>query len=236
MNVPKLPFNFRISELLPVARLLRASYVRDRADFVDLLPEDYTPKFLTNFDNAIEAVEKVVRSSVSVAQRQVVTQRIEGLVEALPRLLNRLEARVRRADNLTVPAQKFGIEAVRHDRNNDEHEGLAESLRTLLQNIEANQKALAAKGLTTDEISQLQTLYDNLVADRTTQGSALSDQRLLTADNVQLFRTLYGFLQDLLDDGKSLYKDGADPKLKDYTLRKVLQQVRREQKAGEEGA
>ena len=230
----QLPFAFRISELLPVARLMRASYLRDQADFVDLLPEDYRPKFLADFDKAIGAVQKVVRSSTSIAQRQLVTQRIEGLVEALPRLLNRLEARVRRAEGLTVAPKKFGIEAVRRDRNDDEHEGLAESLRTLLQNIETNQKALTDKGLTTDEINQLQTLYDNLVADSTTSGSSLSDQRLLTADNVKLFTALYGFLKQLLADGKSLYKDSGDPKLKDYTLRKVLQQVRREQKAAEE--
>jgi hypothetical protein len=234
MDALQLPFAFRISELLPVARLLRASYLRDQADFVDLLPDDYTPKFLSNFDQAINDVQKVVRSSTSIAQRQVITQRIEGLVDKLPRLLNRLEARVRRAPGLTVTLKKFGIEPVRGARNNNEHEGLAESLRTLLQNIADNQKPLTDKGLTTDEISQLQTLYDNLITDRTTQGSALSDQRLLTADNVKLFRTLYGFLKELLDDGKSLYQDGPDPKLKDYTLRKVLQQVRREQQAEEE--
>lgn len=231
MDALQLPFAFRISELLPVARLLRASYVRDQADFVELLPDDYTPAFLSNFDKAIEAVGKVVRSSVSIAERQVITQRIEGLVDKLPRLLNRLEARVRRAQGLTVPLKKFGIEAVRRDRNNDEHEGLAESLRTLLQNIEANRKALTEKGQPDEEIKQLQTLYDNLTTDRTAQGSALSDQRLLTADNVKVFIALYNFLKELLDDGKSLYKDGPDPKLKDYTLRKVLQQVRREQQA-----
>lgn len=236
MDALSLPFNFRISELLPLARLVRASYVRDQADFLDLLPEDYKPKFLVDFDKSIDAVGQVVRSSVSIAQRQVVTQRIEGLVDALPRLLNRLEARVRRAEGLTLPLKKFGIEAVRRDRNDDEHEGLAESLRTLLQNIATNQKALTNKGLTTDEINQLQSLYDNLITDRTTQGSSLSDQRLLTADNVKLFTALYGFIKQLLDDGKSLYKDGGDPKLKDYTLRKVLQQVRREQKAEEGGA
>jgi hypothetical protein len=234
MDALKLPFHFRISELLPVARLLRASYLRDQADFVDLLPDDYTPKFLANFDAALAAVGQVVRSSTSVAQRQLITQRIEGLVDKLPRLLNRLEARVRRADGLTVTPKKFGIEPVRRDRNDDEHEGLAESLRTLLQNVEANRKALAEKGQPEEEIKQLQTLYDNLTTDHTARGSALSDQRLLTADNVKLFTTLYAFIQELLKDGKSLYQDGPDPKLKDYTLSKVLQQVRREQKAAGE--
>ncbi|WP_046246094.1 hypothetical protein [Hymenobacter terrenus] len=45
-----------------------------------------------------------------------------------------------------MAAEKFDIEAVRRDRNNNENEGLADSLKTLLQNIEANKAALLAKG------------------------------------------------------------------------------------------
>lgn len=232
MDDLSLPFNFRINELLPLARLLRASYQRDRADFVDLLPEDYKPKFLADYDTAMQNVEKAVRSSVAVAQRGAITARIEALLEALPQLLNRLEARLRRAENLTVAAKKFGIEPVRRDRNNREHEGLADSLKTLLQNIKANKAALLAKGQKQEEIDQLQELYDNLVADSTAQGSSLSDQRLLTADNAKLFRALYQPMKQLMDDGKSLYKTTDKARLKDYTLRKVLQQVRKEQGEG----
>ncbi|MBO2009807.1 hypothetical protein [Hymenobacter negativus] len=232
MNARQLPFAFRISELLPVARLLRASYVRDQADFQDLLPEDYKPDFLKDFDKASAAVENVQRSSVAIAERQLVTQRIEGLLQALPQLLNRLEARVRRAEGLTVPAKKFGIEAVRRDRNDNEHEGLADSLKTLLQNIETNKKALFDKGQKPEENSQIQSLYDGLVQDSTTQGSGLSDQRLLTADNANLFRALYAPIKHLLADGKSLYQTSDKVKAKDYTLRKILQQVRREQGGG----
>ncbi|MFD2718142.1 hypothetical protein ACFST9_05415 [Hymenobacter monticola] len=227
-----LPFNFRINELLPLGRLLRTSYVRDRADFVDLLPEDYKPKFLADYDAAVEAVEKVTRSSVAVAQRGAITARIDALLAALPQLLNRLEARLRRAESLTVAAKKFGIEPVRRDRNNDEHEGLADSLNTLLQNIGANKASLLAKGQTQGEIDQLQELYDQLVADSTAQGSSLSDQRLLTADNVKLFRALYKLMKQLMDDGKSLYKTSDKARLKDYTLRNLRQQVRKEQGEG----
>ena len=209
MDALQLPFAFRISELLPLARLLRTSYLRDHDDFVDLLPDDYQPKFLVGFDRAIGVVEQATRSSVAVAQRQLVTARIATALDTLPQLLNRLEARVRRAEGLTVAARKFGIEPVRRDRNNDAHEGLTDSLRTLLQNLETNQKALLAKGQELEETAQLQTLYDDLVADSTAQGSALSDQRLLTADNVKLFRALYAPMKELLDDGKSLYKTRA---------------------------
>jgi len=233
MDDLQLPFAFRINELLPLARLLRASYERDHADFVDLLPEDYKPQFLADYDAAVGAVEKVTRSSVAVARRGAITARIDALLEALPQLLNRLEARLRRAEKLTVAAKKFGIEPVRRDRNNHEHEGLTDSLKTLLQNIEANKAALLAKGQTQAEIDQLQELYNDLVADSTAQGSSLSDQRLLTAANVQLFRALYKPMKQLMDDGKSLYKTSDKTRLKDYTLRNLRQQVRKEPGGGD---
>lgn len=228
MNALQLPFAFRISELLPLAHLLRASYLRDHADFVALLPDDYKPKFLADYDTAGKAVEAATRSSVAVARRGAITAGIETLLETLPQLLNRLEARLRRAAPLTVTAKKFGIEPVRQNRNNHEHEGLADALNTLLQNIETNKAALLAKGQTQAEIDQLQQLHDDLVKDGTAQGSSLSDQRLLTAGNVQLFRALYAQMKHLLDDGKSLYKTNDKTRLKDYTLRKILQQVRKE--------
>ena len=118
------------------------------------------------------------------------------------------------------------------DRNNHEHEGLADSLRTLLQNIETNKKPLTEKGQAQAEINQFQQLYDDLVKETTTQGSGLSDQRLLTTDNVKLFRALYSPIKEVLDDGKSLYKTDDETRLKDYTLRKILQQVRKEQGTG----
>ena len=95
--------------------------------------------------------------------------------------------------------------------------------------MRADKAALLAKGQAQAEIDQLQGLYNDLVADSTAQGSSLSDQRLLTADNVQLFRALYAPMKQLLDDGKSLYKTSDKTKLKDYTLRNVRQQVRKEQ-------
>jgi hypothetical protein len=58
---------------------------------------------------------------------------------------------------------------------------------------------------------------------------------LLTATNVQPFCALYAPMEELMADGKSRYKTTNKVKLQDYTLRKVLQQVRREQGDGSGG-
>jgi hypothetical protein len=80
-----------------------------------------------------------------VAKKTAFAQRIHALYEELPQQLDFLEARVRRAGELTVPAKRFGIAAAREARN-DDHPALEAALKTLLQNLEANETALSTKG------------------------------------------------------------------------------------------
>ena len=198
----------RFDEVVPLAHLLWASYQRDKADFMDLLPEEYTTAFDTDFTTKLGAVERLVNSSVQQAQAQstMLTAERTDLYEALPELLNRLEARVRRAEGLTVPAKKFGIGAVREARNQDDKEALADDLRTLLQNVAANQAALETKGQKLADTQKMQDLYDALVAGSTGQGVSASTQRQLTQANVATINELETLMNHLFYDSKALYQ------------------------------
>jgi hypothetical protein len=229
-------FNCRFDELAPLARLLRASYVRDQKDFADLLPDDYTAAFLTDYDLHLQAVEKLVNTSVQIAKGTLFTQKVQDTYDALPALLNRLEARVRRAENLTVPAKKFGIEDARQSRTHQDREALADDLKTLLQNITANSAALVKKGQKPAETAQIQALYDALVANSTAHGTSQSTQRQLTQDNTVAVRALSEPMQHLLADGKALYARSNKAKLADYTYKQLLKRVRQTQAAAEGSA
>lgn len=220
----------RFDEVTPLARFVWASYQRDKDDFVDLLPDDYTDAFDTDFTKKLGAVEKLVASSVQQAKGMVFTAQIEALYEALPELLNRLEARVRRAEGLTVPVKKFGIGPAREARTQGDKEELADDLKTLLQNVAANKDALEAKGQKPADTKKIQDLYDALVASTTSQGTNASTQRQLTQANVGTINELEKLMQHLLDDGKSLYERSDKTRLKDYIYKQLLKLVRREQK------
>ena len=225
-------FTCRFDEVAPLARLQWASYQRDRADFVDLLPDDYTVAFDSTYTTALKAVEKLVASSVQQAKGMVFTAAIAALYDALPELLNRLEARVRRAGGLTVPAKKFGVGAAREARNQGDHESLADDLNTLLQNVAANQGALKTKGQMPADTKKIQDLHEALVASSTSHGTNASTQRQLTQANVETINTLEMLMQHLFDDGKSLYERSDKARLKDYTYKQLLKQVRRAQPGG----
>jgi hypothetical protein len=199
----RLLFTCRFDEVAPLAHLLWASYQLDEPDFAELLPEDYNAGFAKAYNAALVAVEQLVASWVQRAKGTAFTAELAALYEALPNLLNRLEARVRRAKGLTVPAKKLGIGAERTARNQEDPEALADDLKTLLQNVAANQAALQAKGQTPGETKQMRTLHEALVASGTAHGTNASTQRQLTQANVATINALETLMQQLFDDGKA---------------------------------
>ena len=215
-------------EVVPLAKLLRMSAARDFADLHDLLPDDYpdAASYFKAYDKAVQAATDLVSSATQQGQGMQITAHIQAIYDTLPRQLDRLSARVRRADALTVPLARFGIVAARAARNNAEHVPLASALKTLLQNIAANKKALAVKGQTAADTQQLQELYDDLSQDTTDRGSSVSTQKGLTEANINTLNTLWDLMKHLLADGKDLYRTSDKPRLDDYTYKQLLKKVR----------
>ncbi|UOQ54834.1 hypothetical protein [Hymenobacter cellulosivorans] len=222
-------FSFRQEELLPLARLLQGHVTRDLAEFKQLLPEEYGPRFLPDYAARLAAAEALTSTSISRGQAQLITQRIKSTSAKLPQLLDHLEARVRRAQGLTVPAASFGIKEVRQARTSGDMERLEARLKALLQNLDANREALAAKGHPEADTTALRTLYTDLTQDTTLQDLYQTGSQGLTAENITTLNHLYALMQEVMADGKSLY--GRSDKVKartNYTLRQLLKRVRTE--------
>ncbi|MCB2409747.1 hypothetical protein [Hymenobacter lucidus] len=235
MSKPTPSFNFRHEELVPLARLLQSYVTRDRADFEALLPDEYGPQFLPDYAARLAAADALVSSSVARAEGQLITQRIKTSSAALPALLDHLEARVRRAAPLTVPAAAFGIKEVRQARSSGDMERLETKLKTLVQNLDANLPALQAKGHPAAATTALRTLQADLAQDTTLQDLQIGSRKELTADNMTTLNHLYALMKDVLADGKSLYARSDKAKARNsYTLSQLLKRVRTEH-GGESG-
>lgn len=221
-------FTCRAEEVVPLARLLRAHYVADEADFVDLLPDEYGKKFLTAYDARMAAAEGALSGRSAAARSQLLGQQVQATMAKLPVLLNRLEARVRRAVPLTVPVKGFGLKPVRDALVAEDPERLELALKTLLENLEANAAALAAKGHQAADTELLRTLRGQLAAASTAQDVAQTAQQGVTQENVVTLNQLYALMRELLADGKSLYRGVDKVKERNYTLAQLLKRVRRE--------
>ncbi|MCB2379228.1 hypothetical protein LGH70_16640 [Hymenobacter sp. BT635] len=136
---------------------------------------------------------------------------------------------MRRAAPLTVPAASFGIKEVRQARTSGDMERLEAKLNTLLQNLDANQAALQAKGHPIADTQALRTLYTDLTQDTTLQDLHQTSQQSATADNINTLNHLYALMQEVMADGKSLYARTDKVKARtNYTVRQLLKRVRTE--------
>ena len=222
-------FTCRAEEVVPLGRLLRAHYVADEADFVDLLPEEYGKAFLTDLDARLQAADTSASGRSAAGRSQLLGQQVRATMEQLPVQLNRLEARVRRAEKLTVPPKAFGIKAVRDAASAEDAERLELALKTLLQNLDDNAAALAAKGHKAAETAQLRGLREALAEGSTAQDLAQTSQQTVTQANLTVLNHLFRLMRELMADGKSLYRGVDKAKAKNYTLTQLLKRVRREQ-------
>ncbi|RAK63886.1 hypothetical protein DLM85_20275 [Hymenobacter edaphi] len=216
--------------------MLRAHYQADEADFVELLPEEDGKPFLTDLDARLQAADDSGSQRSAAGRSQQLGQQVQTIMRQLPLLLNRLEARLRRAEGLTVPLKAFGVKAVRDAVVAEDPERLELALKTLLQNLEANAAALQAKGHKAEETEQLRTLRQTLAAGSTAQDVAQTRQQGVTQENLQALSHLCQLMQELMADGKSLYRGVDKAKVKNYTLTQLLKRVRREREAKEEPA
>lgn len=218
-------FQCPIDDLVPIARLLRVSYERDQKELAALLPDDYTPAFLKDYDQRLAVANALVSSLAQRATGMLYTARIQALYQVLPELLNFLQARVRRVETPTVLPKAFGIEAARKARNADNHSGLEAALKLVLQNVAANAAGLAKKGQQPADTQKLQDVYDALVDDTTSQGASMSTQKNLTQDNLEVLNHLYEAMQHLLADGKALYAASNRAKAQDYAMSQLMKKV-----------
>jgi hypothetical protein len=196
---------------VPLARLLRTHFLRDEADFVDLLPEDYDQQFLPDYDKKVTAADAVVSSKVARLQSQALGAELEAAGATLPKLLNRLEARARRAGKLTVPLKGLGLQQVRAAYELGDLERLDAALKVLLRNLGDNAAVLAAKGHTAAETTALRTLHETLMAGSLAQDESQTGSQRLTAENIGTLNALYAVMKPVLDDGKSLYRGRMPP-------------------------
>jgi hypothetical protein len=226
MSEKNADFNFRKEELVPLARLLREHYTQDEADFVDLLPNVYTKDFLPDYDARLAAADKLVSARVGQGQSAAIGARMAETGAELPALLNRLEARARRATGLTVPQKMLGVQAVRAAYKLKDLERVDTAFKQLLRNLNDNAAVLTPTGHTPAETAKLRTLHEALMADSAAQDVSQTSNQRLTAANMDTLNHLYAAMKHTLADGKSLYRGVDAAKLKGYTVRELLKRVR----------
>ncbi|MBI1225756.1 MAG: hypothetical protein GC192_11015 [Bacteroidetes bacterium] len=234
MAGPKKKFQGRHEEQPAVAQFLLSSFNRDLALFTDY-SGDFNAAYATNFAAQIASVNTVVYPLQLTKEGKLVTARIATNLDRLKTLNKLVESYVDRAGAaLTVAPDDFGCRDLRKKLSKKDVEAVITSLRTVLQNMDANLTALTAKGLKAATKTEMAALPAALTTDNTLQNDNIQARNQLMNDNIDLFDALFEAMQDVSKTGKVIHStlSGTPERVPDYTMAVLLRRVRAERKKG----
>lgn len=225
----KIDITCQISELPTLTGFIIASYTRNQADFQAYSP-DFNAAFLTNLKAKNDALQTIINPKQVTAELKLITDRIYRNQIALRQPIDFIEGYINRASNLSMAAKDFGVGAIRKANNRGNIEDVTSSINYLLSNVKKNKTILTAKGLTDGLQDNIQRIHDQLLADNIAQNQKIGDRKALVEKNYASMNALWQILIDICDTGKRLYKTAAPYKLQDYTIKRLIAQLRNNDK------
>jgi hypothetical protein len=91
--------------------------------------------------------------------------------------------------------------------------------------VERNQSVLAAKGLKSKLIKEIETQIHEINELNMIQNELISKRNRLTEKNIVLFNDLWASLQPVLKTAKAIYRGVDEEKLKDYTVTQLIKRI-----------
>lgn len=219
--------NWLRNEEVPVlASFLLKSLERDMAHFQALLLH-VDQSYLDAFQTKIELAENMVDSRVKTGELKLITAKLYDSVKALRPYLDKIGLFAQlSADSLTVSSGSFGISKVREHINRGNVEGVLDSLKVLLQNVDTNKAALEAVGLTQTFIDEIVGLKDIIKDGNISQNLKMDERDFTSTNSTVIFNEVYQFVTDVTLAGKVLFKYTDKDRLSDYTIYKLKKRLR----------
>jgi len=226
-------FDCKNEELPVVCRFGAMSLARDLNDFTTYSPMFDEP-YLAAFKTRIEIVQELVQPKSETVELKVITERIYQTLDDLISPVNYLEGYLKLAGNqVQISSADFGLVQLRKSTRARDLEGVVKQLHTVEGNIKKYKKELMAKGLTEVLIARFTDAVKLLTEDKDKSYSLVSNRAAIVQNNMGLLSDLKDQLTEICRIGKILYKQTDQAKLKDYTFTQMMNQIRRNAKAGE---
>lgn len=229
METNVLRINCRIEELPVLGRFLLSSMQEGLADFTNFSP-DYDAAFMTEANDELAIVESLVHPRHYTAELKVITEQMYQSMRLLRDRIYLLEGYIKRAEGLTIGQKDFGISEVRLKNNRGDVEGLIAALVYLEANVTNNMAALTAKGYTPVLHDQFTEIINKLRDDNTAQNDKINERNNRVVANYEVLNGFWDRLADISDAGKRIYRVLAPNKMDDFTMQKLKNRMRQEQK------
>ena len=219
-------FDCKDEELPVVCGFSATSLARDLGDFTAYSPL-FDAAYLAAFRTKIDVVAELVGPKSETVELKVLTDRIYQTLDYLIAPINHLEGYIKMAGReVPLSSNDFGLVQLRKSARARDVESVLAQLHTVGENIGKYKKALTAKGLTEELINRFAVTTRQLAEDKNRKYALVSNRAATVQKNLGLLNDLYAQFIEICRIGKILYKQTDPAKLKDYTLARMMNQVR----------
>ena len=209
---------FLKEEYLPGALFLKTSFKRDREELFTRFSE-YTPEYLVGFETQITKVKEIQQTLVLTEEQKKATVNLYLRANLVNGEFNFLVRYFKKCDFDTKI-----LSQVKRNLNTHNIEGATNKINAVIQFIDANNAALVAKGLAADFTDTLAADRDYLEQQNVLQNQVKNQISVLYNANKVEYDALYGYVSEIANDGKIMYK--GTPKEKEYTITRIIERMR----------
>jgi hypothetical protein len=209
---------FLKEEYLPGALFIKTSFIRDRQELVTRFAE-YTPEYLVGFEAQITTVKQIQGALVLTEAQKQATVNLYLKADSVNVEFNFLSSYFKKC-NLDTKI----LSQVKKDLTVRNIEGANAKITGVIQLIEVNAAALISKGMGANFAVALAADRDYLEQMNVLQNQVKNQVSDLYTTNKAEYDALYGYIAEIANDGKIMYK--GTPKANEYTITKIIERMR----------
>ena len=218
-------YNCKNEELPVIAGYLHSSLKRDLADFTAFSPK-FDGTYVATFEGKIVAVTEVLNPRTETVELKAVTERLYKRMDSLLDPIARVEKYVKIAGSeIPVSIKDFGFSQLRLKIKTKDAEGMLAVLKTVNNYLDTYKSALMAQGLSDELIAVFSSSSAAVHNDNQLQYEIVTNRKKLVDSNAHLLNELYGYISEICDTGKVVYRGNAVA-MKEYTFTELKKRVR----------
>ncbi|MDR1581768.1 MAG: hypothetical protein LBS55_00670 [Prevotellaceae bacterium] len=219
-------YNCKDEELPTICRNALFCLKRDLADFAAFSPV-FSEDYVNTFTDKINRIDELVLPKTETDELKKITKRLyltmDNLLEPIAKIRGYLFLA---KDTVGTSAKDFGLSVLNRKIANRDSEGVRQNLLIVNSFLEKYREQLVAVGFSDAIIEQFNVAVSSITDDNQLQFNIVSKRKIIVQDNISALNDLYAQLMNILNIGKSLYKNTNPLKSKEYTYNSLKKSVR----------
>jgi hypothetical protein len=219
-------YNCKDEELSVICRYALSYLRRDLTVFAAFSPV-FNEDWLNGFDRKINLVDELVSPKMETDELKKITKRLYQTMDDLRDPIVRIRAYLHLAkDSVPVSAKDFGLTLLNRKITCRDSEGVRQNLLIVNAYLKKYREPLVAVGFNDAVIEQFGVAVTSITNDNQQQFEIVSKRKTVVQNNLKTLNELYAQLVDMLNVGKSLYKNIDPAKAKEYAFSALKKSVR----------